>query len=686
MAINLRIDAFFQFFHFSQMVTNSLRDDRLTTQIIHQMGHITDKGVKKMKIARQAVMALAVMLFMILAGCGSGPSPAPRASPQPALGPNELDLAIRDASDYLNDNIPAGSMIVILNVQSDSSALSDYIIDELIGNAVNDRVFKVVDRQQLDLIRTEQNFQLSGEVDDKLALSIGKFFGAQTIVSGKVSQVGDRYRMTIRALEVQTAQVQGQYNRNIIAGVTITALIKGSGGSGGGTQSAPAGTMGSGSSGTGTTGRTSSRATPTVTGVAVSPDNVSTDKGKTHQFSATISGNNNPDQTVTWTVTGNLSRGTNISEDGILTVADDEIATPLTIIATSTVDKGKNGKATVAIPGGISAINVSSVANWNTAINTIRNGGNNQTYIINVTGNVSVPAPPNNENIFGSVTSITVTIQGGGTLALSVSGSLLRIGTGQTVIVRNVTLQGRSGNDSPVIIIMSGGIFRMEGNASVTGNVRSSYGNGGGVIVDGGTFIMQDSASVTGNSVFNSSGGGVNVNSGTFIMQGGAVSGNKVNDMGSSANGGGVNVNGGTFTMEGGVISGNTAGNNGGGVFINGTFTMRGGTISGNTVGHQWSDGNGGGVYVQGGTFTMQGGTITGGNNAKRNGGGVYVNGGTFTKTGGTISGSDVAFGDRNTTQGQGHTVYLNSSPDRWRNATAGQDDNTGGYGFWLND
>jgi hypothetical protein len=388
-------------------------------------------------------------------------------------------------------------MIVILNVQSDSAALSDYIIDELIGNAVNDRIFKVVDRQQLDLIRTEQSFQSSGEVDDNLALSIGKFFGAQTIVSGKVSQVGERYRMTIRALEVQTAQVQGQYNRNIAAGTTITVLLKGSGGSGGGTQSASAGTTTSGSSGTGTAGRTNSRATPTVTGVAVSPNSVNVDKGKTQQFSAIISGNNNPDQTVTWMVTGNLSRGTSISENGILTIAADEIATPLTVTATSTVDKGKNGKANVTVLGGISAINVSSVSNWNTVINTIRNGGNNQTYIINVTGNVSVPAPPNNENLFGSVTGITVTIQGGGTLSLSVNGSLLRIGAGQTVVVRNVTLRGRSGNDSPVVRIMSGGIFCMEGSASVTGNASSSTG---GVYVDGGTFIMQDSASVAGNT------------------------------------------------------------------------------------------------------------------------------------------------------------------------------------------
>jgi hypothetical protein len=140
---------------------------------------------------------------------------------------DELDVAIRGASDYLNSNIPRGNKIVILNVQSDYAALSEYIIDELIANAVNDKFFSVVDRAQLEAIRMELNFQVSGEVDDQSALDIGKFLGAQTIVSGAISELGERHRMRIRALNVQTAQVQGQYNKNINASSTITALMKG---------------------------------------------------------------------------------------------------------------------------------------------------------------------------------------------------------------------------------------------------------------------------------------------------------------------------------------------------------------------------------------------------------------------------------------------------------------------------
>jgi TolB-like protein len=160
---------------------------------------------------------LIALCSLLIFACGGTPQ---------ANSPDELDSAIRDASDYLNENIPAGSKIVILNIESNSTALSEYIIDELIANAVNDRLFEVVDRQQLDLIREEQNFQWAGEVDDNLALEVGRFFGAQIIVSGRVSQIADRYRFTVRALEVQTARVVGQNNFNIVAGATISALMR----------------------------------------------------------------------------------------------------------------------------------------------------------------------------------------------------------------------------------------------------------------------------------------------------------------------------------------------------------------------------------------------------------------------------------------------------------------------------
>jgi TolB-like protein len=587
---------------------------------------------------------LGFISIMLIMGCAGG------AGPAPSSGGTSLDKAIAETAGRMETRLNGGTKIALINFSSGSAHFSEYVLEGISLHLVNSGKLIVVDRANLDRVRQEQGFQLSGEVSDESAKAIGQMLGADAIVTGSLTNIGREYRINLKAISVESATVVVQYATDIIEDERVRSLLASGGGSGGGTQSTPARTSGSSPSGTVGTGG-SGRVIPTVTSVTVSPENVSVDKGKTQQFEATIIGTNNPALAVTWTVTGNLSRGTTISEDGILTVANDEVATPLTVTATSTADTGKNGRVTVAVPGGISAINVSGVANWNTAINTIRNGGNNQTYIISVIGNVSVPAPPRNENLFGSVTGITVTIQGNGTLSPSVSGCLLSIAAGQTVVVRDVTLRGRSDNDSSMVNIKSGGIFRMEGRASVTGN---KYG---GVVIEGGT----------------------------FIMQGGTISGNTSPIWLSSGGGGGVLMERGTFTMHDGTISGNThsnGGHGGGGVYVSGgTFTMQGGTISGNT-----SNNRGGGVFVGGGTFNMQGGIITNGNNASRNGGGVYVSSGTFTKTGGTISGNDAALGGRNSSQGQGHAIYWSSSPARWRNATAGPDDKTDGYGFWLND
>ena len=163
----------------------------------------------------------AVIIALAVASCAASPAPA-ALEPSPLV---ELSRAIRDVSHHLNNNVPAGRMIAFVNVQSGSVDLSNFIIDDLIANAVTDRIFTVVDRQQLDHIRAEQNIQLSGEVDDNTALNIGRFSGAQTVVTGWISSLGGYFRLTVRALDVETAHVQGQYNRVIGTERAMAALI-----------------------------------------------------------------------------------------------------------------------------------------------------------------------------------------------------------------------------------------------------------------------------------------------------------------------------------------------------------------------------------------------------------------------------------------------------------------------------
>jgi hypothetical protein len=159
------------------------------------------------------------------------PAPARQTTPTQHTAKAELDqldVAIREISNYFNSKLTKGNKLVILNVQSDFPALSQYIIDELSANTVNDQIFSIVDRKQLDAIRSELQFQMSGEVDDNSAQKAGQMLGAQIIITGAVSKFGDVYRLVIRALNVETARIDGQVNKNIPNGPMIAALAQSS--------------------------------------------------------------------------------------------------------------------------------------------------------------------------------------------------------------------------------------------------------------------------------------------------------------------------------------------------------------------------------------------------------------------------------------------------------------------------
>jgi len=294
----------------------------------------------------------------------------------------------------------------------------------------------------------------------------------------------------------------------------------------------------------------------------------------------------------------------------------------------------------------VSGIEIKDASEWETAVNDIKNGGDGEVYTLKISG--SFTAPSTKENMFRTAKNITINIQGSGTVSSAINGSLLRIGEGQTVILKNVALQGHSGNDSPVIEILSGGLLQMEGNAKVTGNTNSTAG---GIHVNGGMLIMQEKASVTGNTKLV-----------TFREQ---------------ASGGIMVSNGGTFWLYNGTVSENDG--HEGGVFIisGGTFIMEGGSVSDNS--------GSSGVFVGNGTFTMKDGVISG-NTADENGGGVYILRSTFDKLGGIIYGNEKDPKLSNAAGVQGHALYWDTSPVKWRNETAGLTVNTLDPDFWKND
>jgi len=135
-----------------------------------------------------------------------------------------LDDAIHNTMVYFEERIPKGSRVLVLNFNSESSGLSGYVIDELTARIVNGNIFIVVDRSNLNVLQAELNFQLSGDVSDETAVSVGRRLGAQSIILGSIRPLGDVYRLQARAIEVETAKIQGMINFNVMQDPIIAAL------------------------------------------------------------------------------------------------------------------------------------------------------------------------------------------------------------------------------------------------------------------------------------------------------------------------------------------------------------------------------------------------------------------------------------------------------------------------------
>ena len=138
-----------------------------------------------------AVFAVLMIFFISCASTGSG------------SGYNLHD-AIEQSAEQIAGNLPAGSRVAIVAFESEHDNISDYIMEELTG-ALFDRNIEVADRQNLEYVFKELDFQMSGEVSDESAKSIGKFLAADMVITGQMLNLDSVYRYRTNAINVETA-------------------------------------------------------------------------------------------------------------------------------------------------------------------------------------------------------------------------------------------------------------------------------------------------------------------------------------------------------------------------------------------------------------------------------------------------------------------------------------------------
>ena len=314
-----------------------------------------------------------------------------------------------------------------------------------------------------------------------------------------------------------------------------------------------------------------------ITGVTITPSSASVENGEQYQFSATVStdGDEWYDPSVTWSVNGENSYGTYISDTGLLTVGIDETSPTITVTATSVQDNSKRASVTVSI----------------------------------------VYVEPKVAILFRDSTTLYKDVE---SAVAAISGfETTEENRARIILLDNIDLTSTlTFNTGFITLDLNGNMLKQTGSGSVI-----SIGEGADVVLDDwisattthNYYVAEDGLWTFYDGELPAEAAGAE----TGVVTGGVITG------GNATNGGGVNVYG-TFTMNGGTISGNVA-TSGGGVYVvdGGTFTMTGGTISGNT-----STDSGSCVYENSGTVSISGGYLDG----TIGGSTVSISGGYFSE------------------------------------------------------
>ena len=129
----------------------------------------------------------------------------------------DVQTSLKETAEQFSASLKPKSVVAIIGIHSKSPVFSDFMLDELTLRFVQLKKLTIADRANLEAIKKEMSFQLSGEVGDESIQQLGAKIGAETVIQGTVKQLGNSamYALTSRALDVTTAAVTDMYRAHV---------------------------------------------------------------------------------------------------------------------------------------------------------------------------------------------------------------------------------------------------------------------------------------------------------------------------------------------------------------------------------------------------------------------------------------------------------------------------------------
>jgi TolB-like protein len=163
-----------------------------------------------------------MMSYLLLAAGTSGQS---IASGRQSSVDVSMGFLVQQISFGLSENQKQRVAVVeFVDLKGNTSDFGRYLAEELITRLFQTGKFKVIERQLLNKVITEQKLSLTGIIDPASAQKLGKLLGVDAICSGSVSDLGKSLKINARLINTETGEVFAVAAGEVAKDETVCAL------------------------------------------------------------------------------------------------------------------------------------------------------------------------------------------------------------------------------------------------------------------------------------------------------------------------------------------------------------------------------------------------------------------------------------------------------------------------------
>lgn len=164
-----------------------------------------------------------VMLNLCMAICVA-------ACASPAWAQGALDQRISELSQKISTGLTENqkrtiAVVEFADLRGNVTDFGRFIAEELITHLYETKKFKVIERQLLNKVVTEQKLSLTGMIDQTSAQKLGRLLGVDAIASGTVTDLGKTLRVNARLISTGTGEIFAVASTEIAKDESVTKLI-----------------------------------------------------------------------------------------------------------------------------------------------------------------------------------------------------------------------------------------------------------------------------------------------------------------------------------------------------------------------------------------------------------------------------------------------------------------------------